>query len=345
MKIGSGHFLWAVGGKYEFASAVDDVTVYNIEEDRWYSSVEGALKPMPHGVQGAGWTIYKDKIYSFGGKTRYHSGCSKYVQVYDIASNTWSLLSDMPEARSKLGKFYPVFDNRYVFLFGGDCIKGHYHRVNWNWKFDLEKGVWDLDVADAPLTQSFPLPTYHKGWLYYSTGNTSNGAFNNYPGSVNQRYNPKQDVWEVLTPSPIPITDGEGDKWRGELHFLGGWNPNPRYYNRFKPFYKGKVGRQHVVYNYDTDTWRLEPQLPGSWHHGGAKAAAGFLWRYLGTIDEEMPRKTRLLRYVGSSELKKAQHTNKIFRWDGKKWEERTPAPVRKMNFGCIYSRLGPVSS
>jgi hypothetical protein len=65
----------------------------------------------------------------------------------------------MPAARSKLGKFYPVVDGRYVFLFGGDDAGGRFHRVNWNWRYDLEAGSWNTGVADAPFSQSFPCPT------------------------------------------------------------------------------------------------------------------------------------------------------------------------------------------
>jgi hypothetical protein len=54
-----------------------------------------------------------------------------------------------------------------------------------------------------------------------------------------------------------------------------------------------------------------------------------FLWRYLGTIDEE----------AGDGV---DQHTNRIFRWDGEAWMEMTPAPVKKMNFGTVFSTLGP---
>jgi len=57
----------------------------------------------------------------------------------------------MPEPRSKLGKYYPVIDNHYVYLFGGDNNKGPFSRVNWNWRYGLLKESWDVDVADAPF--------------------------------------------------------------------------------------------------------------------------------------------------------------------------------------------------
>ncbi|WP_136689197.1 Kelch repeat-containing protein [Halorhabdus amylolytica] len=337
IKVAEGEFLWAVSGKKENKRTVDDTTVYSIEEDKWYSSLNGELAPIPHPVQGAGWTLYDGKIYAFGGKTEPHEGCSNYVQRYDIGDDEWTVLEEMPSCRSKLGKFYPVIKDRYVYLFGGDDEGGRFSRVNWNWKYDLKTDSWDTDVADAPYSQSFPLPTYHDGWLYYSTGNTqSKGGQNNYPGALNQRYNPSTDNWQVVAPVPHPVTDGEGDKWNGELHFLGGWNVNEDFYNPEKDYYIGPVKNQHIVYNYDANKWRYEKPLPGRWHHGGARASKEYLWRYLGTIDEDVDHD------VGQFTDQVEQHTNKIFRWDGEEWTEMSPAPVWKMNFGTIYTEIGP---
>ena len=324
-------FLWVIGGKVENKYAVGDTTVYNISANKWYSSENDQLAPMPIAVQGAGWTLFDNKIFCFGGKTKPHSGCCDYIQVYKIEEDTWEFYNKMPEARSKLGKFYPVIDNRYIYLFGGDNAQGPFNRVNWNWEYDLLYDTWNTDVADAPFSQSFPLPSYHNGWLYYSTGNTGNNPEqNNYEGSLNQRYNPKKDIWEVMKPCPIPTTDGSGDIWHDELHIIGGWNINKDFYNSKIENYKGSVKKQHVVYNYETDTWRFEAQLPGHWHHGGTRSNKTFLWHFLGTIDEDIDIRSP------------NPHSNKILRWNGITWTEMKEAPVRKMNFGTIYTTTGP---
>ena len=326
-----GEYLWAIGGKVENKYTVGDTTVYSIENDRWYSSENEELTPMPYSVQGAGWTFYDGKIFCFGGKTKPHSGCCDYVQVYNIKKDSWDLLKRMPEPRSKLGKFYPVIDNRFIYLFGGDNIQGRYHRVNWNWRYDLVNDSWDTKVADAPFAQSFPLPTYRNGWLYFSTGNTGFEPEQNiYEGSLNQRYNPQEDIWEIMTPCPIPTTDGSGDIWQNELHIIGGWNINEAFYNPKAKDYNGPVKKQHTVYNYESDTWRFESELPGNWHHGGTRASKKYLWRFLGTIDEDIDIKSP------------NPHSNKIFRWNGITWKEMKDAPIRKMNFGTIYSTIGP---
>ena len=326
-----GKYLWTIGGKVENNYTLGDTTVYDITNNEWYSSENEQLEPMPHPVQGAGWTLFENKIFCFGGKTKPHSGCCDYVQVYDISADAWELYNPLPEPRSKLGKFYPEVDKRFIYLFGGDNAQGPFSRVNWNWRYDLVEDSWDRDVADAPFSQSFPLPSSHKGWLYFSTGNTGNEPEQNqYLGALNQRYNPKSDEWEVMEACPIPSTDGSGDKWQGELHYIGGWNTNEDFYNPTKDIYKGPIKKLHLIYNYDSDTWRFGPLLPGHWHHGGTRASKNFLWRFLGTIDEDIDIRSR------------NPHSNKIFRWNGEHWTEMNPAPVRKMNFGTIYTTIGP---
>lgn len=340
LKIGKGKFLWAIGGKLEDDHTLNDTTVYNVMEDKWYSSVNDELTQMPHAVQGAAWTYYEGEIYCFGGKTDVHSGCSAHLQVYNIENDEWRLLEEMPEPRSKLGKYYPVVNDKYVYIFGGDNKSGRFSRVNWNWRFDLDNQEWNTEVTDAPFSQSFPFPTYHDDWLYYSTGNTqSKGKQNNYPGALNQRYNPKDDEWQVVAPAPHPVTDGSGDKFHGELHFLGGWNTNHEFYNPKKDHYRGPVKQQHLIYNYSSNSWRYASKLPARWHHGGARASEKYLWRYLGTIDEEIGRE------INQFENQVQQHTNKIFKWDGETWEEMNPAPIAKMNFGTVYTEIGPKNS
>jgi hypothetical protein len=115
-----GEFLWAIGGKVENKRVVGDTSVYSIKSNEWYSSENEQLAPMIHPVQGAGWTYLEDKIYCFGGKIKSHSGCCDYIQVYHITEDSWELYDPMPEPPSKQGKFYPVIDNHYVYLFGGD---------------------------------------------------------------------------------------------------------------------------------------------------------------------------------------------------------------------------------
>lgn len=188
--------------------------MYSIEEDRWYSSATNELEPMPIGVQGAGWTLHDGQIFCFGGKTEHMSGWTDAVQIYDIARNGWTQRDPMPVKRSKLAEYYPVVDDQYVYLFGGDNEESRVSRQRWNWQYNLNTDTWDRAVNDAPYAQSFPCCTLHDGWLYYATGNTQQkGVQNDYPGALTQRYHPATDRWQVVSPCPHPVTDGSGDKW------------------------------------------------------------------------------------------------------------------------------------
>ena len=167
--------------------------------------------------------------------------------------------------------------------------------------------------------------------MYYSTGNKGNEPEQNtYEGSLNQRYNPENDVWEVMVPCPNPTTDGSGEKWNNELYVIGSWNINLNFYNREKENYNGPVKKLHLMYNYDSNNWHFEYKLPRHWHLGGARASKDSLWRFVGTIEEDIYIRSRNPR------------SNMIFRWNGMIWIEMKEAPVRKMNFGTIFTTLGP---
>lgn len=78
-----------------------------------YKITKGAIN---HSYTGnAGSAIYNGKIYAFGGSGLNGSATtvfSKRFQYYDIASNTWNPLPDMPTARETNGKI--VNDKLYV---------------------------------------------------------------------------------------------------------------------------------------------------------------------------------------------------------------------------------------
>lgn len=340
----SGRYLWALGGKFECGDVIADISVYDTLEDRWISSSEGVIEPLPHPVQGAGWAYHDGKIYGFGGKSKHRSGCTDHVQVYDIKANMWSVLDPLPAPRSKLSKHYPVINGRYVYVFGGDSERGAFSRVDWIWRFDLIERAWKTDLKSAPHVQSYPIATAFDGWLYYTTGNTGQGMLSSYPGALNQRYHPEEDRWEVMAPCPMPVTDGDGDRLGDELHIVGGWNTNPWYYNPLRRRYAGSIKRAHLVYDYACDVWRAESELPYHCHHGGCRATVDRLYWYLGTVGEERRLLDATLRCLGSRRSQERQHSNIIMSWDGEQWAEKKRAPKRRMNFGTIVTDIGPVS-
>ena len=50
--------------------------------------------------------------------------------------------------------------------------------------------------------------------------------------------------------APHPVTDGSGDIWCDELHFVGGWNTNRAFYNEGCDHYVGPVKKLHAIYSY-----------------------------------------------------------------------------------------------
>jgi N-acetylneuraminic acid mutarotase len=94
--------IYVIGGRtgHGFITAAtntDLVEEYDPAADTW-----GALKArMPTARSGGGWATYGGKIYVAGGEvaTAELVAAFRAVEVYDVASNSWSALPSMPIPR------------------------------------------------------------------------------------------------------------------------------------------------------------------------------------------------------------------------------------------------------
>ncbi|WP_185289349.1 kelch repeat-containing protein [Chryseobacterium lactis] len=117
----------------------------------------GAVNPFY--AAGAGSAIYHDKIYVFGGSGLNGAGSNVFsnkFQYYDIASDTWHSLPDMPSAKETKGKI--VNDKLYVIGgFNGmssNLIDVYDLKTNlWTHRYTMPDGVTghSLAVADNKI--------------------------------------------------------------------------------------------------------------------------------------------------------------------------------------------------
>jgi len=111
----------------------------------------GAVNPFYTG--NAGSAIYSGKIYTFGGSGLNGSSTYSYsskFQYYDIASNTWNSLPDMPVAKETKGK---IVDNK-LYVIGGfngtnsNLINVYDFTLNaWTDQYTMPVGVSGHSVA------------------------------------------------------------------------------------------------------------------------------------------------------------------------------------------------------
>ena len=113
-----GTYVYAFGG-YHFpeniGSTLNTVYRYNPATDTWTT-----LAPMPQPSLIASAVYYPptNKIYVFGGSDRDLQIVFDLTQIYDIATNTWSMGAPMPAPRSQMARGYNSADGK-IYVNGG----------------------------------------------------------------------------------------------------------------------------------------------------------------------------------------------------------------------------------
>ncbi len=89
--------LNAFTGGYPHEKPVDHIYIFNPKSDQWRL---GDSIPNDRLRGSGGATLYKDKIYIFGGETDGHwDGNVAWLDAYDLRTKKWTVLADAPHAR------------------------------------------------------------------------------------------------------------------------------------------------------------------------------------------------------------------------------------------------------
>ncbi|WP_312394823.1 kelch repeat-containing protein [Chryseobacterium sp.] len=156
----------------------------------------------------AGSAIHNGKIYAFGGSGLNNAATTVFsnrFQYYDIASDTWNPLPDMPTARETKGKI--VNDKLYVI--GG--FNGTSSRlVN---VFDLNKNIW---------TEQYTMPAPISGHSLAVSGNKIfiAGGYNNQ--TFLAYFDTETNKLHQLSSNMIPRRHAAAEIYNNKLYIIGG---------------------------------------------------------------------------------------------------------------------------
>lgn len=156
----------------------------------------------------AGSAIYNGKIYVFGGSGLNNAATTVFsnrFQYYDIASDTWYPLPDMPTAREAKGKI--VNDKLYV-IGGFNGTSSHLINV-----YDLNKNLW---------TEQYTMPVGISGHSLAVSGNKIFIA----GGSNNQTFlayfDTETNKLHQLSSNMIPRRHAAAEIYKDKLYIIGG---------------------------------------------------------------------------------------------------------------------------
>ena len=201
--------------------------------------------PMTLPREGACIAGIGDKIYvqaGFGPPF----GDSQTLQIYDVASNTWSMGPPATIIRSE-GIGVAHGDRLY-------CIGGR--------TFGSRDAVEIYHAATNTYSLGAPMPTQRRGLAAAVVGNSifAIGGSNGFtpqsgtPFDVNEVYDIAADAWSVASPMPTPRMDVVAAAHGGKIYVVGGYNP----------FLCPPFGTCHTLEIYDPahDTWSTGAPMP-----------------------------------------------------------------------------------
>jgi N-acetylneuraminic acid mutarotase len=176
---------------------------------------------------------------------------SNALERYDPGTNTWEFLAILPKMRHHA---MVVDSEGDLFLFGGDDYSG---RGPDAWIYDPLTDEWQT-ISPMPIhvTAATAVVLDEHIYVFGGLGHLlSDLPFN---GEV-QRYDPRQDQWEILSTVPVEVNHCTAVALDGEIYVIGGrdastdyslvqiYDPQGDTWREGEPLQLGRAGHAAVV--------------------------------------------------------------------------------------------------
>jgi N-acetylneuraminic acid mutarotase len=215
---------------------------------------------MPAPVQQAATGVIDGRLYVFGGWSSVptFNAIHDEVQVFDSASQAWSLRTPMPTRRH--WATCSVVDGR-AFVIGGETGG---HSTGWTQPsrkvemYDPDSDTWTAK-ANMP-TARWGATSQTVGGLIYVIGGSN--AFSHY--RTVEAYDPSTDTWSTKADMPTGRTAAASVTSGGRIYVIGGDSTT--------------IHSQVEVYNPSANTWSTGSALPEPRGTPGAALLAGQIY-------------------------------------------------------------------
>lgn len=203
-----------------------------------YDTISGnyaELAPVPYSAHHSASAVHDGKIYVAGG-CGFGNSCPTAV-VYDIASNTWADLPDMP--LPNLSPTAKIVGNDF-FVIGGSP------NANACQKYNIPTNVWSL-CADMLTGRNHLSSAVYDNKIYVINGRQGG------PGDVtaNEVYDPISNSWQILADKPTGMSGGWGGIFNNKIFVIGG---------------ERLLTGANEWYDPVTDLWTTGPDMPTPRH-------------------------------------------------------------------------------
>jgi hypothetical protein len=204
-----------------------------------------ADSPADRGTRASSVVYWADKIYKIGGFGYIEGvgGARPWLDIYDIATDTWNQGSDMPSGRYWM-------DCEAIDLTGTDpkiYCGGGYRSSGQStlYIYDINSDIWSTGASLPESRYNYASVTHNN--LYYVIG----GLTSTYTNSM-LVYDPSSNTWDE---TKAPMTEARSyfsaGLIGGKIYAAGGYNPDPL--------------SSLEIYDIAANTWSAGADLPTSW--------------------------------------------------------------------------------
>jgi N-acetylneuraminic acid mutarotase len=159
-----GGTICAVGGAF----SLDAVEAYDITTQEWHKLAGGSMSE-PRKLSTA--AVYKGKLYVVGGQHDGRNGMLRSVEVYNFATQQWSLLpTELSVGRCGHGavvcedKLYIIGGEGAMWMHGGNATRNHLTCVE---VYDFVSSTWSVLTTTLPQIRAWYVSRFLTGFLHH----------------------------------------------------------------------------------------------------------------------------------------------------------------------------------
>jgi N-acetylneuraminic acid mutarotase len=201
------------------------------------------------------------KIYVFGGYNAALQATTR-SDVYDTVTDSWQMLSPMPEA---LTHTPVVRDGQNIWFIGGFLGDHPGPSIERVWKYDVSNDTWSAGPS-LPQPQGAGAAAIIDRTIYFYGGtNRQNGIYNDVASHYALDLDNLEAGWQTRAPLPVARNHLGGMALNGKIYAIGGQSVS----------YEKDTNTVRVdVYDPASDTWSQAADMPRGLGHTTASIIA-----------------------------------------------------------------------
>ena len=238
------------------------------------------------------------RLYVFGGFYTARIEATSRVDAYDIASDTWVRLADMPEAITHAGQ---AEDGETIYLVGGFAGDHPGPSMDRVWKYHIPSNSWSPGPP-LPAPRGAGVAVRLGRTLHFFGGTVREGSQYLYDSADHWTLDLDRGTsWATAAPLPNPRNHLGGVAFGGKIWAIGGQHLGDE-----------EGGNQDAVHLYDpaVDQWSAAPPTPRPLGHVAASV---------------LVREGRIVVVGGVTQG--SEEVANVIAFDSRSWSELVPLP------------------